>query len=725
MFEELASFVYRNRRRMLAVSVVSILVAGGFGLGVAKRLSPYGATDPATQSVQATDRYQAATGRQLDAGLIALVTTGDFHSARAERRVSQVEAQLRASRDIAAVSSYYNSHDPAMVSRDGRSSYVVAYFKPKSDLQLQNDAKRLENTFAGQHDVQLGGDAVASAQVNTQVGNDLAHAELLAFPVIFLLSLLFFRSLVASLLPPMLGVLSILGTFFALRIVSSVTPLSIFALNIVTGLGLGLAIDYSLLMVSRYREEAVVHGFGVEALRRTLATSGRTIVFSALTVAAAVASPTIFPQNFLFSMGLAGAFVALMAAALALVVLPATLALLGSRVNAVAPKRLQRAADREARPAEAGFWYRLSRTVIARPGRIALLSAGALIALGVPFASIKFLPPNASELPTNASAYQVDAALRAEFPAGRTAPLEVVVGAPAGSPRVNALAGRIRALPNVSAVAPARPAGSRLSLIDVAPSRPTYSAASQQLVHAVRGLQTPFYLGVTGDTAGFVDLEHSLGSHLPIVLALVIASTLIVLFLMTGSLVLGVKGVLMNALSLSAVFGILVLIFQHGHLEGLLSYRSVGALDSTQPILIFAMGFGLATDYGVMLLSRIKEFHDRGIPNDQAVALGLERTGRIVTAAALLFSVAIGAFVTSKLVFIKELGLGTALAVLIDASVIRGLLVPSLMELLGKWNWWAPPFLRRLYARTSGVAPCPARIAASLERSAAEGEAGA
>jgi RND superfamily putative drug exporter len=233
-------------------------------------------------------------------------------------------------------------------------------------------------------------------------------------------------------------------------------------------------------------------------------------------------------------------------------------------------------------------------------------------------------------------------------------------------------------------------------------------------VHAVRALQTPFYLGVAGDTAGFVDLEHSLGTHLPIVLALIIASTLVVLFLMTGSLMLGVTATLMNALSLSAVFGILVLIFQHGSLEGLLSYRSTGALDSTQPILLFAIGFGLATDYGVFLLSRIKEAHDGGIPNDRAVALGLERTGRIITAAALLFAVAVGAFVTSKLVFIKELGLGTALAVLIDASVIRGLLVPSLMKLLGEWNWWAPGPLRRLHARTSGAPPTQTQPAAGI-----------
>jgi uncharacterized membrane protein YdfJ with MMPL/SSD domain len=539
MLEAFATFVHRNRRRVLLVALVGIAVAGVFGLGVANRMSPYGDTDPSTQSVQATDRYQAATGRQIDPGVIALVTAGDVHRGRAVRRVRQVEAELRSSPDVAAVSSYYDSHDPAMLARDGHSTYVVAYFEPKSDSRIQADASRLEHRFADQHDVELGGAAIADAEVDTQVGNDLARAELFAFPFIFLLSLLFFRSLVASLIPPLLGGLAILVTFFVLRIVSSFTDLSVFALNGVTGLGLGLAIDYSLFMVSRYREESAVDGFGVAALRRTLATAGRTILFSSLTVAGALASLTIFPQLFLFSMGLAGAVVALVAATLALVVLPALLALLGPRVNALAPKRLRRAADHDARPAESGFWYRLSQFVIARPRRIALLSAAALIALGVPFASIKFLPADAATLPMSASAYRVDAALRAEFPPGRTAPLEVVVGAPAGSPQLGALAGRIRVLPDVSTVAPAQPAGADLSLIDVALSTPTYSAASQHLILAVRALQTPFYVGVAGETAGFVDLEHSLGTHLPVVLALVIASTLLAIFLMTGSLVLG------------------------------------------------------------------------------------------------------------------------------------------------------------------------------------------
>ena len=699
MLTNLATFIHGSGRRILFAAVIGAAIAAVFGIGVTRKLSPYGVNDPATQSVQAMNRFQAAAGRQIDPGIVALVAAGDLRTAAAQARVRRVETMLRGGPDIVAVRSYYDTHDPTMVSRDGRSTYVLAYFKPRSDTALKNDAQTIENRFAGQRDVKLGGLALTNAQANTQVSSDLAHAELLAFPFIFLLSLLFFRSLVAALIPPLLGGLAILATFFALRIVSSFADLSVFALNLVTGLGLGLAIDYSLFMVSRYREEAAVSGFGLNAIRRTLETSGRTILFSSLTVAAAIASLAIFPQRFLYSMGIAGALVALIAAALALTVLPALLTVLGPRVNALAPKRLQRAADRDARPEQSGFWYRLSRFVMRRPGPIAATSAAALIALGIPFASIKFLPVSASALPASASAHQVDVTLRTQFPPGRTTPLEVVVGAPAESSQVRALSARIRALPEVSAIAPAIPAGPKLSMVAVAPATPPFSARTQQLVHAVRALRDPFYVGVTGQTAGFVDLEQSLASHLPLVLAVVVLSTLIVLFLMTGSVVLPVKAVLMNVLGLSAVFGILVLIFQHGNLQGLLSYQSDGALDATQPILLFVIGFGLATDYGVFLLSRIKEARDRGASDSEAVAIGLERSGRIVTAAAVLFAVAIGAFATSKLVFIKELGLGTALAVLIDAFVIRALLVPALMEMLGSWNWWAPKPLRRLYDR--------------------------
>jgi uncharacterized membrane protein YdfJ with MMPL/SSD domain len=717
MLANLATFIHANGRRVLLVAVLAAVIAGAFGFGVAKHMSPYGADDPATQSVQATNRFEAAAHRKIDPGIVAIVSAGDVHSAAAQLRVEQVVVRLRTQPDVSSAVTFYETHDPSMVSRDGHSTYVVAYFKTRSDTQLENAAQRIEDQFAGQDDVRLGGEQIANAQANTQVGHDLARAELLAFPLIFLLSLLFFRSLVAALLPPLLGGLAIVATFFALRIVAGFADLSVFALNFVTGLGLGLAIDYSLFMVSRYREEAATSGFGLETLRRTLETAGRTILFSSLTVAAAVASLAIFPQRFLYSMGIAGAVVALVAATLALVVLPALLSVLGPRINALAPKRLQRAADRDARPAQSGAWYRLSRFVMRRPGRIALLSAAFLIVLGIPFTGIKFVSVTASVLPQSASARQVDDALARDFPPNRTSPVEVVVGAPDRSPQVKALAARISRLPDVSAVAPAQPAGPDNSLLAVASVNRPLSGATKQLVRDIRAIRAPVYLGVAGQTAAYLDLEHSLGAHLPAVLAVIIAATLIVLFLFTGSVVLPFKAVLMNMLNLSAVLGILVLIFQDGRLQGLLSYSSQSALDATQPIFLAAVAFGLATDYGVFLLSRIKEARDSGISDSEAVAVGLERSGRIITAAAVLFAVAIGAFATSKLVFIKELGVGTALAVLIDATIIRALLVPSLMELLGSWNWWAPRPLRRLHERiglqerrsTPRPAPTPSR----------------
>jgi uncharacterized membrane protein YdfJ with MMPL/SSD domain len=695
----LATFLYSHRRRVLFAAVIGAVIAGVFGSSVAKHMSPYGANDPATQSVQATNRYEHAAGRQIGAGVVALVHAGDVGTIATKDRVIQVVDQLRSEPDVARVVSFYETHDPAMVSRDRRSTYVLAYFKPLSDSRLKDDAQVIVGHFSAQPDVTLGGGAVANAQVNTQVSHDLARSELIVFPLIFLLSLLFFRSLVAALLPPLLGGLAIVATFFVLRLVASFVDLSVFALNLVTGLGLGLAIDYSLFMVSRYREEAAVSGFGVIALRRTLQTAGRTILFSSLTIAAAVASLTIFPQRFLYSMGIAGALVALLAASLALVVLPAVLAVLGPRVNALAPKGLARAADRDARPAASGGWYRLSRLVMRRPAQIAVVSATFLIVLGIPFWGVKFISVDASVLPTTTSARQVNDALNQQFPPNRTSPLYVVVGAPAHAPQVSHLAASIERLPNVSAVAPPQPGGNGMSLLAVAPLHGPLTRASQQLVGDVRAIHEPFYFGVAGQTAAQVDLEHSLAGHLPAVLAIVIVSTLVILFLMTGSVVLPVKAVLMNALSLSAMFGILVLVFQDGNLQGLLSFHSEGALDATQPILLFAVGFGLATDYGVLLLSRIKEAYDGGATNSDAVAIGLERTGRLVTSAAVLFAVAIGAFAFSGIVFIKELGIGAALAVLIDASIIRALLVPSLMELLGSLNWWAPAPLRRLYER--------------------------
>jgi RND superfamily putative drug exporter len=435
-------------------------------------------------------------------------------------------------------------------------------------------------------------------------------------------------------------------------------------------------------------------------MRRVLASAGRTVFFSSLTVAAALASLLVFPQRFLYSMGLGGSLVALFAALISLTVLPAVLTLLGRRVNAGAPKFLQRQAEADARPAQTGFWYRLSRFVMRRPVPVATLSALFLILLGLPFLGIRFNTVDPTVLPESASARQAYDLVSERFPPYHETPIWIDVEG--GGPGAGAAVARaVRGVPGVAEVAPPQRLAPGTTVVPAVSAHPFASAASKDTVRAIRGLPEPrgATVLVSGATADFIDFQGSLAAHLPIALAIVVGATLVVLFLMTGSVVLPVKSLIMNFLNLSAVFGLLVLIFQDGRLEGALDYSSPGALEQTMPILLFAVAFGLSTDYAVFLLSRIKEARDGGASDSESVAIGLERTGRIVTAAALLFAVAMFAFATSKIIFIKENGVGTALAVLIDASIIRALLVPSLMELLGKWNWWAPRPLRRLHDR--------------------------
>lgn len=698
MFDSLARLADGKAKRVALLALVFFLVAGAVGGGVADRLDPYGADDPATETVQAMDRLEEA-GLRIPA-VIAVLEDAPVAKPATRARVEALERQVRERSDVASVTGFYDTRSRAFVSEDGRSTYFAVALKATEDKPWQDAGAEIADELNEEPGVLVGGAAVAQEQVNKQVEEDLKKAELLAFPLLFLLSLLFFRSLVASVLPLMIGGLAIVGTFLILRIASEFGSISIFALNLTTALGLGLAIDYSLFIVSRYREEIAKSGPGLGAMKRVLATAGRTVFFSSLTVSAALASLLVFPQRFLYSMGLGGALVALFAALISLTVLPAVLTLLGSRVNAGAPKFLQRRAEADARPAEDGFWYRLSRFVMRRPLPVATLSALFLILLGLPFLQIKFNTVDPTVLPDSASAHQAYDQISSEFPPYHETPIWIDVegGGPGAAAKV---AAQVRGVEGVAEVQPPQRLAPGVTALQVVSANPFASDASETTVKAIRSLQPPpgTTVQVSGATADFVDFQSSLAEHLPIALAIVIVSTLIVLFLMTGSVILPIKSLIMNFLNLSAVFGLLVLIFQDGRLEGFLDYSSPGAIEQTMPILLFAVAFGLSTDYAVFLLSRIKEARDNGASDSESVAIGLERTGRIVTAAALLFAVAMGAFATSQIIFIKENGVGTALAVLIDASIIRALLVPALMELLGKWNWWAPAPLRRLHER--------------------------
>lgn len=697
MLDALARLANRRGKLVVGLAILFFAVAGAVGGGVADKLDPYGADDPDTETFKAAE--QLREGGHRHTGVVVLID-GDVESVAAERRVGDVQAKLESDRDVASVAGFANTRQLDFVANDGGAQYLAVALKPTDDKEWQAAAERIADGLADEPGVTVGGPALAQAQVNDQVESDLQRAEMLAFPLLFLLSLLFFRSLVAAALPLLVGGLAIVGTFLTLSIASELGSISIFALNLTTGLGLGLAIDYSLFVVSRYREEIAKDGPGLAAMRRTLATAGRTVLFSSLTVAAALASLLVFPQRFLYSMGLGGAAVALLAAAVSLIVLPAVLALLGNRVNAGAPKFLQRRAEADARPDSEGFWYRLSRFVQRFPGRIAIAATVLMLTLGIPFWSIEFTSVDAQVLPQDKSARQVDDVMRADFPPFRDTPIDVLVNG-AGEGQVRAVSEQVARLRGVDRVFSPVELPNGDALIQAIPATPHISETSQATVRQVRDLEAPpgTTVQVTGATADFVDFQTSLVDHLPLAVAIVVISTLLVLFLMTGSVVLPVKALAMNVLNLSAVFGILVFVFQDGRLEGLLDYNSQGGLEQTMPVLLFAVAFGLSTDYAVFLLSRIKEARDAGASETVSVATGLERTGRIVTAAALLFAIAIGAFATSEIIFIKQNGIGTALAVLLDATIIRALLVPSLMELLGRWNWWAPRPLRRLHER--------------------------
>ena len=699
----------RRPGRVLVAVGVFFAVAVAFGIPVAGKMhanDPF--NDPNSETVRVKKLIGQGTGELPGAAIIALVTPpGGIAAPGARAVVERVAGEIKREPTVTRTLTYYDTHSPGLVSTDRRSTIVVAYFKNVPDVDRDNAASRIIGKVNRSPEVLVGGPAAAGQQIGKQVGMDLGKAEGLAFPILFILSLFVFRGVVAALMPLFVGGITVMGTFLALRIVNSFLSLSQFALNIVIGLGLGLAIDYSLFIVSRYREElaktppeARTKDVYHEALRRSMLTAGRTISYSALTVAVALASLCVIRLPFMYSMGLGGALCALMAAGTALIALPALLAVLGPRINALSPARWQRSAERNARGVEDGSWYRLSRFVTKHAVVVAVVSATFLILLGIPATGIKFIGVDASAVPTSLSSRQVDDALQSRFTSNASSAITAVVKAPAGaSSQIAALASRLRRLPG------ALPAGGPPAALrngyfefDVLPKARPLDQQTIDLVKTIRAQRDPRIL-VTGATATFLDQKSSISSRLWLMALILVGLTATVLFLMTDSVVLPIKTMIMNLLSLSAAFGILVLIFQDGHLEGLLDFKSLHAIDLSQLVLIFAIAWGLASDYAVLVLTRIKEAHDAGHTNTDSVAIGMERTGRIVTQAAILFCVAIGAFSTSALIFIKEVGIGTAVAVIIDASIVRAFLVPSLMVLLGDWNWWAPAPLRRLHRR--------------------------
>jgi uncharacterized membrane protein YdfJ with MMPL/SSD domain len=536
--------------------------------------------------------------------------------------------------------------------------------------------------------VRVGGRGLVIYELSEQAKSDLRKAELIALPLLLIAGLWVFRSLVAGLLPMLVGGLTLLVVTGCIRALAGVVPLSLFALNIALAMALGLVVDYALLIISRFREELAAGRSSREAADVTLATSGRTVAISCVAISASASSLLVFPIVFVRSAAITGMVVAPIAGAISLLVLPALLTLLGGRVNAMAPAAWQRSLARTAQPRSGGFWYRTGRFVMRRAVPVAIISSLLLILLGWPALGMRFTGFDTTSLPpaSNARAFAEEA--RENFAHPGLGEIDLAIrGDLAAAERVSK---RVEDLSTRTGLAIPAETGfehsPRLWQLDLNPTHAVLSRKTKDFVRRLRAMEAP--MKVTGDTASYIDTARSLERRLPYAAAILMVVTLLFFGLATRSLVLPVKAVAMNLLSLAATCGILVLIFQDGRMEGALGYESQNALVLALPIVVSAGAFGLLTDYGLFLLMRIKEAREEGRTDPEAIALGLERTGRIITAAALLFCLAVGPFATSEVLLIKEGVTGIAVAVLLDAFIVRPLLVPSLMAILGKWNWW-------------------------------------
>lgn len=736
MFPALARFTYRRRWAVIALfSVLLPFALAGAG-SVFSALAPGGFDDPGSESRRATAQIERAIGGGR-ADLIALYTAPDGQAAgpAAAAAISAATARAAAHPAVERAVSYFSTGAPQFLSRDRSRTFVMLTLRGNESERVAAVDEIRPLLAAEGLTLQVGGIMPVFEAVNTTVEHDLQRAESIAFPVTAVLLLIIFGTAVSAALPLVIGALAILCAFALLRMLALITDVSVFAINIVTLMGLGLAIDYALFIVNRYREE-IHHRPPQEALVTTVATTGRAVAFSGVTVAASLAGLFIFPQTFLRSMALGGIAVTLVAVVLAVTLLPALIAVLGRRLEALRVPWLGAAA---AATGEGGFWRQVAMTVMRRPLLIGAAVVALLVMLGLPFLRFRATGVDHRVLPQHIEARQVSDTLDREFQPHEMMPHQLavisagdiltaehigtlydLVQAVAAAPGITRVDSIFSVVPGLSRTEyqalysrpateqpPALTAGlalfargnsARISAISAHEADDPEALAQVQVLRALP--EPPGMTVLTGGRpADLVDLKGELAARLPLMAAIIGGVMFVVLFLVFGSVTLPLKAMAMNLLSLSASFGALVWVFQDGRFEGMLGYTSTGGIDATNPVLMFAILFGLSMDYEVLLLSRVREEYDRTGDNTQAVARGLEKTGRLITSAALLLIIVIGSFATSDIVFIKQIGAGMALAIALDATIVRGLLVPAAMRLMGRWNWWAPAPLVALWRR--------------------------
>jgi RND superfamily putative drug exporter len=718
MLERLGHFLVRRRRWILGGTLLVVLVAGAIGGNVADHLKAGGFDSPDIESERAS-RVLGQTFKQSPPNFVLLVTAkhGTVNDPDIRAEGVGITNRLFAEKGVGQVLSHWSlgPRSPLM-SRGQRQAIIVAELD--GDDQERTDLAKVlvpKYTFETPNViVRVGGFEAIFHEVSDVITKDLAKGESIAIPITLALLIIVFGSVIAAAMPVAIGLISIIGTFFVLRVIGEITNVSVFALSMTTAMGLGLAIDYSLFIVSRFREELRKGADTESAIVTTVRTAGRTIIFSGITVGVSLSALTVFPLYFFKSFGYAGIGVVVMAVLGAVVFLPAVLAVLGPNIDRWALWR------RHPKEIGEGFWHRLAVLVMRRPIPVALIVVAVLVFLGLPFLHVNVGLPDERVLPPSAATRRVHDILRRDFPSEEVQSMRVVAtgidpaARRADIVRYSTELSKLRGVAHVESVTGTYADGrqisgpsftsSRFSAPDatwfqVVPSVDPSSRQGERLVHLVRDGSAPFDVLVGGPSAQLVDAKASLFSRLPVAIAWIGVATFILLFLMFGSLLVPVKALVLNFLSLTATFGAMVWIFQDGHLSGLLDFTPTGLLDISSPILMFCIAFGLSMDYEVFLLSRIKEEYDSTGRNEQSVAMGLERTGRIVTAAAVLISVVFLSIGLGSIRFMKLFGIGMTLAVLMDAFVIRGTLVPAFMRLAGRANWWLPWFLKPLHAR--------------------------
>ncbi|MGH8890373.1 MAG: MMPL family transporter [Acidothermaceae bacterium] len=721
MFERFGGVVFARRRLVLVLGLVVMVAAGIWGGSVGKRLSSGGYYDPHSESVVAADHIKNVLGVPSDDATVLFTSNRPVTDPSVE---SAIEPALAALPHAAAPGyvSYGTSHQKQLISADGRATYATVQLAGETDAEQNASFAVVKNALANASlpgiTIDYAGLVPLNKEISGQVSKDLRRAETLSLPIVLILLVVIFGSLASAGLPLAVGICGILSALAALRLLTFFVSVSIFAENMVTMLGLGLAVDYALFMVSRFREELPRQASRPDpvraALLRTMATAGRTVAFSGVTIAASAASLTLFPESFLRSMGYGGIAVVLVDVIASLTLLPALLAVLGPKVDALrvpTPWRrkqrgrvelsssgVQLGTDAEAH----GAWFRLAHSVMRRPVLYAVPIVALLAVMALPFLNVTFGGYTTRVLPTTAHARMVTDRMSADFPSNATQPIQVVVEHVSQAGLVPYVSQLAKATGVTGAEVVAQKNDNALVQIGF-DGDPISQQARDALAH-VRAVAIPAgsRVLVGGATAFLVDQLHSIGHVLPWMILVMVVAMLVLLFLAFGSFVLPIKAILMNTLSIGASFGAITWIFQSGHFANLLGFSKLGYLDATDPILMLAVVFGLSMDYEVFLLSRIREEWDAGRggrPNSQrnrdAVAVGLQRSGRIITSAALLLVVVIGSFATSEVTTLKLLGVGMALAIFVDATIVRAMLVPAVMRLLGAVNWWAPrPFAR-------------------------------